>query len=169
MDSTAKIRVKVGSMEIEYEGDPAFLDGGIETLLVAMGELATRVPNESDPKVAQQSVDANGDNATPLSGEFNFSTNTIAAHLDAKTGPELAICAIAHLELVKGNGSSIRSEILGEMKNATTYYSTSMSSNMTKNLANLTKAKRINQTAKDTYSLSASERKQIEVKVADIG
>lgn len=40
---------------------------------------------------------------------------------------------------------------------------------MSQSLGNLTKAKRINQVAKDTYSLSATERKSIEGKIANIG
>lgn len=164
----AKIRVKVGSMEIEYEGDPAFLNGGIEALLVTMGDLATRVPEEpADNTTATANAEADAP-TVPKSG-FNVSTNTIAAHLDAKGGPELVICALAQLELVQGKSSSSRSEILAEMKGATTYYNGNMSSNMSKNLGNLTKAKRINQIAKDTYALSAPERKQLEAKLAEIG
>ncbi|MFG6532124.1 MULTISPECIES: hypothetical protein [unclassified Sulfitobacter] len=89
--------------------------------------------------------------------------------MDAKTGPELVISALAQLELVQGKASSTRTEILAEMKSATTYYNQTMRSNMTKSLARLTSAKRINQIAKDTYALSANERKQLEAKVADIG
>ncbi|MFG6532153.1 MULTISPECIES: hypothetical protein [unclassified Sulfitobacter] len=50
-DSTshvAKIKLKVGSMELEYEGEPAFLTGGIEALLETMGGLASKVPVERD-------------------------------------------------------------------------------------------------------------------------
>lgn len=165
MSSQAKIRVKVGSMEIEYEGDPSFLDGGIETLLETMGNLAPRVPKEAEA----QTGDVKSEGTSSANGSFSFSTNTIAAHLGSKTGPELVICAIAHLELVKGKTSSTRIEILDEMKSATSYYNTNMRSNMTKNLEQITKAKRVNLIAKDTYSLSATERKEIEGKVADIG
>lgn len=55
------------------------------------------------------------------------------------------------------------------MKGATTYYKENMIGNMSKNLGSLTKGKRINQIAKDTYALNATERKQIEAKVAEIG
>lgn len=169
MESAAKIRVKVGSMEIEYEGDPAFLDGGIETLLVTMGDLAARVPEEIEPQVAEKSAAANGSDTPSNGGAFNFSTNTIAAHIDAKTGPELVICAMAQLELVQGKASSSRAEILSEMKNATTYYNENMRKNMSNQLSSLTKNKRINQIASDSYSLSAAERKKAEAKVAEIG
>ncbi|MEM5492779.1 hypothetical protein [Hoeflea sp. AS16] len=166
--TNAKIRLKVGSMELEYEGDPSFLTGGIETLLTTMGELSTRVPAE--PTSAPTSAPVNV-NAEPqiASGAANFSTNTIAAHLEAKTGPELIICAMANIELVQKKPSSTRAEILAEMKNATTYFNGNMVGNMGKNLSNLTKSKRINQVAKDTYALSATERKQVEAKVAEIG
>lgn len=175
-DSTshvAKIKLKVGSMELEYEGEPAFLTGGIEALLETMGGLASKVPVETPPplpaEVQPANSNDNGDGSLVSSGHFTFSTNTIAAHLDAKTGPELVISALAQLELVQGKASSTRTEILAEMKSATTYYNQTMRSNMTKSLARLTSAKRINQIAKDTYALSANERKQLEAKVADIG
>lgn len=177
-DSTphlAKIKLKVGSMELEYEGDPDFLTGGIEALLETMGGLAAKAPTEMPPPPAPtatpQPASANG-GAAPTTSQIaavSFSTNTIAAHLDVKTGPELIICALAQLELAQGKPSSTRSEIIAEMKGATTYYNGSMASNATKYLSSLTKAKRINQIAKDTYALSANERKQLEAKVADIG
>ena len=172
----AKIKLKVGSMELEYEGDPSFLTGGIEALLVTMGGLVGKVPDYPSPApdpAAQEPPSngkGNGGGARAACGAaFTYSTNTIAAHLDAKTGPELVICALAQLELVQGKSSSTRTEILAEMKSATTYYNKNMSSNMTKILAGLTSGKRINQIGKDTYALSASERKQVEAKVADIG
>lgn len=168
----AKIRIKVGSMELEYEGDPSFLTGGIEALLVTMGDMAAKVPEEVTPQIEApvQPPPANGvSNGTAVvGGQYTFSTNTIAAHLEAKTGPELVICAMAQLELVQRKASATRNEILNEMKGATAYYNSNMSGNMSQNLGNLTKAKTIRQIAKDTYALSAKERKRIEAKVAEI-
>lgn len=156
-------------MEIEYEGDPAFLDGGIEKLLVTMGELAARTPQEIEPKDALPSIIVAGEKTPAVSDGFNFSTNTIAAHIDAKNGPELVVCALAQLELMQGKASSSRAEILAEMKSATTYYNANMGKNIGQSLSNLTKSKRINQGASDSYSLSASEKKKVEGKVAEIG
>jgi len=95
-------------------------------------------------------------------------TITIAAHIGAKTGTELMICAMAQLELVQNKASYNRSDILTEMKTAPSYYDKNMSSNMTSNLNSLIKAKRIKETTKDIYALSASERKQVEARVAEI-
>lgn len=178
-DSTshvAKIKLKVGSMELEYEGAPSFLADGIEALLEQMGDLASKVPTETPPPPAP-ALDAqeplgigngNGGSSPASDGRLNFSTSTIAAHLDVKTGPELLICALAQLTLVQGKASSTRAEILAEMKSATTHYSKSMSSNMTKILAGLTNAKRINHHSKDIYALNATERKELEAKIAKI-
>lgn len=171
--NSAKIRIKVGSMELEYEGDPSFLTGGIEALLVTMGGLAGKVPEDVSPLIDSvvQSPPANaaGNGAAVVSGQYSFSTNTIAAHLEAKTGPELVICAMAQLELVQGKASSGRAAILAEMKSATTYYNENMRKNMTNQLSSLTKSKRINQIATDSYALSANEKKKVEAKVAEIG
>lgn len=171
---TAKIKLKVGSMELEYEGDPSFLTGGIEALLVTMGSLASKVPEyvppPHEPVAHVLPAHGNGNGGAPTgSGQFTFSTNTIAANLDAKSGSDLVICAMAHLELVQGKTSSGRAEILAEMKNAKQYYKQTMSKNLSKSFSTLLTAKRINEGAKDTYALTAAERKQIEAKVAEIG
>lgn len=172
-EASARIRLKVGTMELEYQGDPSFLTGGIEALLVTMGDLSLKVPAE--PPVLTETTErvqpemGVSDNTAVNRGKYSFSTSTIASHLVVKTGPELIICAMAHLEIVQGKSSSTRNEILNEMKGATTYYNSGISSNMSKYLASLTKAKRINQISKDTYALGSTERKQVEAKVAEIG
>lgn len=155
----------MGSMELEYEGDPSFLTEGIEALLVTMSDLSARVPPETPPLVSNNAPTS----ASTSAGAYNFSTNTIAAHLDAKTGPELLICAMAQLELVQGKASASRTEILGEMKSATSYYNEGFRKNMTNSLQSLTKSKRINQIATDSYALSSAEKKKVEAKVAEIG
>lgn len=165
----AKIKLKVGSMELEYEGDPEFLTGGMEALLETMGGLASKVQDEPLPASDVASIAPNGNGAQSTIGAYTFSTNTIAAHLDAKTAPELVICAMAQLELVQGKSSSSRAEILAEMKNAKTYFTENMRKNMSNTLSSLTKAKRINQNASDSYALSASEKNKVEAKVAEIG
>lgn len=164
MDNGAKIRIKVGAMEVEYEGDPSFLKDGLESLLATMADLSTKVPTE--PGIL--SDEANG--ATPPSSPngYDFSTSTIAAHLDAKSATELAVCALAKLQLVDKKESVKRADILSEMKSATAYFNKNMSANLSKSLKTLTTNKRINHGASDTYSLSASEQKSIEGKIANI-
>lgn len=82
--SNAKIRLKVGSMELDYEGDPAFLTGGIEALLETMGALASKVPDDALMQAHAPVVNGNGTVAPASGGSSDFSTNTIAANIDAK-------------------------------------------------------------------------------------
>lgn len=167
--SDAKIRIKIGSIELEYEGDPSFLTGGIEGLLTTVGELAGSVPEEIVKIDATPTATATATTtASSTNSELNASTNTIAAHLGGKSGPELIMCAVAQLELVQKKAGVSRSEILEEMKGATSYYNKSMGKNIGQNLSSLTKAKRLNHLSGDRYALTAAERESVEAKVADI-
>lgn len=167
--TSAKIRIKVGSMELEYEGDPSFLTGGIEALLTTMGDLSGRVPHaadENDEAVVFQGARVNGTVTLPT----QVSTNTLAAHLEAKTCTELVVCALAQLELLQGKPPATRNEIAEEMKSATSYYNSNMrGGNLTQAFKTLVKNKCVNQLPGDKYALTANERKRIEAKVAEIG
>jgi hypothetical protein len=164
MDGGAKIRIKVGAMEVEYEGNPSFLKDGLESLLTKMAELSTQMP----PEPITGSDTSNEHASSAPSNGVDFSTSTIAAHLDAKSGTELAVCAIAKLQIMDKKASVTRTDILEEMKKATAYYNKNMSSNLSTSLKTLTTNKRINHGASETYSLSANERKSIEAKIAEI-
>lgn len=153
----SKIRIKIGTMELEYEGDSDFLDGGIEKLLETMGSLASKVPTESiqaPERVIVAPTDHTSDTgASPLS----FTTSTLAAYTDAKSAPELALCAMFYLEKVKRQNANTRADILAEMKTATAYYKSTMSSNNSSNLKSLAKSKRINEVSSGKYALSRTE------------
>jgi len=164
MDSGAKIRIKVGAMEVEYEGDPSFLKDGLENLLSKMADLSTQVPPEPETTGDAQ----NGPTLSAPSNGFDFSTSMIAAQVDAKSTTELAVCALAKLQLVDKKTSVERAEILAEMKKATAYYNKNMGSNLSASLKTLTTNKRVNHGASGAYALSASERKSIEARIANI-
>ena len=158
----AKIRLKLGQIEIEYEGRDSFLKDDlfnfVERCLSLYEKNKTLIESEPPAPAAQA--------PTQKLGSIDYSTNTIAAHLGVSTGPDLAIAAAAHLMMVKGQDKFTRKDINDEMKQATTYYKSSMSSNLTKSLDTLVKAKRLNQVSKDVYALSASEVKTLEPKLA---
>ena len=83
-------------MELDYEGDPAFLTGGIEALLITMGDLVKSVPAEVAP-VPNFPIEHIVGPVIAQTNSPTFTTNAIAAHVDAKTGPELIVCAMARL------------------------------------------------------------------------
>ena len=161
-NSTSKIRIKIGTMELDYEGDPSFLNGGIEKLLETMGGLAEKAPNNEPTRpVPGAQVDAR----TPVLAQksalngINFTTSTLVNYTDAKTGPDLALCAMAYLQISKGEASCSSSMILAEMKTATGYYKSTMSGNNASNLKALAKNKKINEVFSGKYALSSSEIK----------
>ena len=162
-NETAKIRLKMGQFEIEYEGKESFLKDELlnltEKVLSLYAENKELIPAE--PAAQLSSV------AGAQGNGLEHSTNTIAAHLKASTGPDLAIAAAAHLALVKRKDKFTRKEINDEMKEATTYYKDSMSSNLSKSLNTLVKDKWLNQVAKGSYALSAHEKKSLEAKLAE--
>lgn len=170
-NSEAKIRIKVGSIEVDYEGDPSFLKDGLNDLIQSVSDIHSSLPQTPPaPSQAPASVQQSHPAANPPAPSgLALSTKTIAARLDAKTGPELAICAMAHLELVKNLDRYERQSILDEMKTATGYYKSSMSGNNVKNVDSLVKSQRVTEVGTGIYCLSASERKKVEAAIADDG
>jgi len=160
---TAKIRLKVGALEVEYEGQASFLKSELHALMEQLVRLCTHheVKLSTEPKLPKPI----GKNQIAGQGH---STNTIATHLGAASGPELAIAAAAHLTFFTGKDSFTRSEIHNEMKAAVTYYKASMSGNLSKILGTLVENKRLNYLRTNTYALSAAERTVLEPKLAEI-
>ena len=163
-DDTAKIRLKIGQLEVEYEGQASFLQDDLFNLMEKM--VGFYAEHKASIPAAPLPAQTNGAGPTGSLGELGHSTNTIAAILDVKTGSDLAIAAAARLGLVKEKGTFTRQEINDEMKSATTYYKASMSANLSGSLDTLVKGQRLNQTAKNIYALSATEKKALETALA---
>lgn len=165
---SAKIRIKVGSMELEYEGDPSFLKDGLIDLLHKMSGFTDALESEGQDEEIVETVATT--TPTPKVNGNGVSTTTIAAGLDAKSCSDLALAALSKLQIVDGADGASRQEITAEMKSATGYYKQSMrGGNLTKALTALVKAGRLNQLANERYSLRAAEKQKVEAKVAEIG
>jgi hypothetical protein len=167
VSDAARIKLKVGSIELEYEGDPSFLKEGLESLLVTMTDLAKIAPDLDEEEDTSDDFVSAVAIGTGMGQQV--ATATIAAHLDAKTCTELLIAALATLEIVQGKAGATRGEIAAHMKSATAYYkSTMQGGNLTKAFSTLTKAKRVNDLGSGRFSLNATERKSLEAKIAAI-
>lgn len=163
-EEIAKIRLKIGQLEVEYEGKASFLQDELLNLMEKLTGFYTK-HKEAIPIEPSQAQTGGAGSGSSL-GEFDHSTNTIATHLNATSGPELAIAAAAYLAHVKKKDTFTRQEINNEMKSATTYYNANMSTNLSKALNTLVKSKRLNQVSKGVYALSATEKKALEAKLA---
>lgn len=163
-DNLAKIRLKIGQLEVEYEGRESFLRDDIFSLMKKL--IGFYSEHKASIPAAPLPAKTNSTGSEEPLSDLDHSTNTIAAHLDVKKGSDLVIAAAAHLGLVKKQDTFKRHEINNEMKGATSYYKASMSTNLSKLLNTLVKSKRLNQTTKGVFALSASEKKALETKLA---
>ena len=149
-----------GSFSVEYAGDPAFI---IDDLARVVQELLEAAPEEAFVEPSESVDIGTVDNTAKIQ---HMSTNTIAGNLSAKSGPDVVMAAIAHIQLVKGRDKASRSDILSEMKSATTYYKSTFGSNLSSYLNSLVRAKRVNLVAENTYALTASERSSMKAIMA---
>ena len=158
---TVKIRLKMGNNEIEYEGDPSFLEEGLVNLWEKA--IATHGKTSRGATGHDGAHEAGGPEAM---GDPRLSTNTIANRLGAKSGSDLAMAASARLGLAQGKQSFARKEILSEMKGGTTFHKGNMNGNLTKTLKALVRNGRLNLITKDTYALSADAKKDLQARLA---
>jgi hypothetical protein len=152
-------RVRYGRDGYEVEGPEEFVAATQPKLHADFAELLQKQPSAATPSAPGSAPSASSGTG---GGAFEASTNTIASIIDAKTGSDLALAAIAQIQLVQKKASAQRRDILDEMKGAITFYRESFSGNLTAALDTLAKSKRINMIAKDTFSLANAERQRFE-------
>jgi len=148
----SRIRVALGGIEIEYEGEQSFIEDSLLTLaerLISLSGGATLARPKPDASDSAKS-------------DLEASTNTIAQIIAAKTGTDLALAAVAKINIVRGIPAASRQEILDEMKQATTYYKETYASNLSSYLNTLVKSRKVNLVSRATYALAAAERAKLE-------
>lgn len=159
----SKIRIKIDEVEVEYEGSDSFLKDELPALLDKVYALAGAQPASASKKHPKD-VDSSAGKKNTANGSVG-TTSSIAADFSAKTGPDLALAAGARLAIGLGRDSFSRDDLLTEMKSATTFYQKNYSGNLTKMLAGLVKAKKFREISKDTYSLSAATKTDLEARL----
>src|ERR1051325_9492929 len=118
---TSKIKLKLGSIEVEYEGSEEFLKQELPTLLRGIIDLY-RESGDSETKVSSSAKQAASKGEQSGSAHLDLSVGTIASRLGVSTGPDLVVAACASLTFVKKQESFDRKAILNEMKHATAFY-----------------------------------------------
>ncbi|WP_148276534.1 hypothetical protein [Sphingobium sp. SYK-6] len=163
----AKVRIKAGPVEFEYEGETELavtdikdLFSHIETLfkvpiLAEGGE--THTPVEPAPPVISGNASSGGGK--------KLHVNSVAQTLKAKSGSEVALAAAATLQICEGKQTFSRTELLDTMKKATMHYNANMSSNLTKILGTLVGSK-FNQIGDGVYSLKSEEHQKLAAALA---
>lgn len=153
-----KIRIKMGQMEVEYEGPEAFLKNELMSLLGKVSDLY---------KVSDILPEGEGDSPGVEGGPaIGLSTRSLAGKLECKTGRDLVVAAAAHLTLSRGAETFTRQQLLTEIQTAKACYKPSYSNNMTKYLDGLVDDGDLNEPSTGTYSLTARARKNLEARLA---
>lgn len=161
----ARIRIKAGPVEFEYEGETELGVADIKELFSHI-ETLFKVPILAEGGEAHAPARApNPDPASPSNPTHKLHVNSIAKKLSAKTGPQVAEAAAAALQIFDGKETFSRADLLETMKKATMHYKESMASNLTKILETLVGPK-FNQISDGIYSLSAEAYADLEAKLA---
>lgn len=164
----SKIRIKIGAVEVEYEGTDDFLRDELPLLLDKLATLGARVPdsNTGGGAAAPANNQVNLANGGSVGSADVGTCSTVAATIGAKTGPELAVAAGAKLIIGDGRSSFTRKELLIEMQSATAYYNKNYSSNLSKIINGLVKEKKFREVAKDTFALAANVIEELRARLA---
>ncbi|MEA2237999.1 MAG: hypothetical protein QOC81_2723 [Thermoanaerobaculia bacterium] len=155
---TAKIRIKIGGVEVECEASESFLKGELPALLA---EVSTLYAESGKPAPGAATASTSGTQGTPAT-TIDGAVTMFAQKLNAKSGTELILATAARLTFATGKGSFSRDEISDEMKLATGYYKKSYMNNLSNYLINLVKAGDLVQPNSTTYALSSTKKKAME-------
>ena len=157
-----QFKISVGQIALEYEGDEAFFSKDVSAFVDAFLDKANMLVIPAAPKQS----DAEGAASTKQgSSGQKHSTNTVAKLLNAHTGPDLILAAVAKKILVDGEGTVSRSTIINEMKSAFSYYKKTYTSNLSNYLDTLTKADSLRLISDGVYGLPAKMGDSLEPKL----
>jgi len=162
---TNRIRVKMGSIEIEYEGSEEFLKNELLKFISSISDIQRESGLIAEGEKTDMLTEKEGEKITPPS-LLKLTTQTIASKLHTKTGPDLVMAACAHLAFSKGKQSFTRQEILDDMKSDSSHFKKSYSNNLSSYLESLIKGGKLNGVAKDTYALNDSAAEDLRKRIA---
>lgn len=151
-----QLKLSLGGLQLEYEGDEGFFKAELAAFLSAVSKYANVSPAHPAHKNQAQPDATTSDGAVP-----NHSTDTVAKLLNAKTGPELIMAAVAKKILVDGESTVDRSTITSEMKKATSYFKRTYQSNLSNYLEGLTKADSLRLVSENVYGLPVKMREAL--------
>ena len=160
-----QIKLTVRDVSVEYDGDEEFFKSAVPDILRKMSDISGSV--KVPPTSANSKEEVKSDSSEGITEIPNHSTNTIAKLLNAGTGPELIMAAVAKIIIVEDNATAKRSDITREMRAASSYYKKTYTNNLSAYLDTLTKADQLRLVSEGVYGLPAKQREQIEAKIRE--
>lgn len=160
---TSKLRIRIGDVEVEYEGSEDFLQKDLPQLLRTAIELHSAGEAFGGGPKPKKKTSGSHEASVP-----SLTTGSIAAKIGVGSGSDLLKAAAAHLTLVEKKETFSRQELLAQMQTAKGYYKKTYSSNLSNYFATaLSKEGFLTETSSNEYTLSAAARKDMEKQLAD--
>lgn len=169
--SASKIKIKLGAIEVEYEGSEEFLKAELPVLLTAIAELyqKSNIPAQKNgEELSAKSPPPSGAPRNPDNGQadIQMTTGAIAARLNVSSGGELVMAAAARLSMVEKQTSFPRKRLIEQMKTATAYYRETYVSNLSATIKSLLKDNKLNEPSKDVFALTPSSEQALRARLA---
>jgi hypothetical protein len=163
MTAELRVGVKIGRVELEFEGSNKTFEEKIEPLLKDLIKFGKDNNLDDIPSVANANIPPKAPAAS-----FAMTVKAIASKLGGGSGTEVLYAAVVSLAIIKKKETFTRKEINDEMKQAIGYYKATYSSgNLSGYLDALSKQGTIIETAKDTYAVNEQARKKMELELAN--
>jgi hypothetical protein len=162
----ATIKVKLGNLEIEYQGAAEFLQDDLVRTVKGLLELQKEFPASTSIGTSTTPTMDQPGKTNNILGTFDHSTSTIATILSVNSGPELAKAAAAHIHFSKGDKTFSRQELIDAMRAAPAYFKETFVNNLSSSLKRLTRDDVLRIVGNDSFSLSAKAIAEIEPKLA---
>jgi hypothetical protein len=158
-----KLKVKIGRIEFEYEGETKFTQEDIKDLFSHLEALTP----EQEPLASF----SDRENMPPPSiGRLpSLSTSTIASRLSVKGASKVVLAAAAHLQLIQGKETFSRQELTSDMKTATQHYNENIGKNLSNTLKAMVANKVLNEVRTGIFSLTAAKVMELEALLAGQG
>jgi hypothetical protein len=155
-----KIGIKIGQVEINYEGEEVFFKEELPKIIAEVSHLVKNKEPIENP-FTETTVTLN-DKKTNGTKNLDLSVATIAAKIQQKTGPDLVLAAAAYLTYVEKIESFSRDQIWEKMKTAPSLNKASFNNNLTKYIRQLVSSQQLTQNSAGRYALSANSLARLE-------
>jgi hypothetical protein len=169
--TTSKIKIKLGAIEIEYEGSETFLKEELPQLLSAVSELYAKSRKSFDSEPEYKSMNSGNSEPSVLLSlpqsdtKLELTTGTIAGKLKVNSASDLLMAAAAQLRFVQNLHVFTRENLITEIKSATAYYKPGHLKNLSQTLNTLVKGGKLNEQSKNKFALTASSLKDLEPRI----
>ena len=161
MGENSRIRIKIGPVEVEYEGTEKFLKDELLDMVKAVSELYRETGS-----ILKDDDSGDGGGGSATSGTIKATTNQIATTLNVSSGPALITAAAAKLHFVDGKDTFTRTALNDEARKASRFYKENYRKNLSNILQSLVGNGTFNEPSDKTFALTDATIKLIGPKLA---